>query len=140
MTYFTLTPYALALLLSLGWMPQVVHAQQLQQPASILPWHGSRPEMQLALRPPLTQLPNIEDSPAWLVDSGKQPAQTKSKSSGLFMVETEEFVDLGTLNQEPTAPTGGNANRKWSGKPQAKGPGSFLRALGIQAFRPGKRN
>ena len=138
MANFTIYQYALPLLLSLGCIPSLLHAQQLQQPESVLPWSATQPKVTLALRPPVSA--RLDDSPAWLVGSVQNRAETPPKSSGLHMVETEPFVDLGPLEAEPIPKTTSSAFRQRTSRSTLSRPLSFFKALGIQANRPQNRN
>lgn len=140
MSYFALTQYALALAFSLGFLPSSLQAQQLQQPASVLPWASAQPEMKLALRPPRSPNTDADDSPAWLLDSAKKPAKATPKSNGLHMVETERFVDLGPLDEEPNQASASPPRKNRSFGSNRSRPLSFLRALGIRTNRSGTRN
>ncbi|MGI9428808.1 MAG: hypothetical protein ACR2NM_09130 [Bythopirellula sp.] len=140
MSCLALNQYTLALLLSLGFLPNSIQAQQLQQPASVLPWAGAQPEIKLALRPPVSSINASKDVPAWLDDSVSKPVQTAPKSSGLHRVETERFVDLGPLDEQPYQPTTGPTLRQRSNRSKTSGPLSFFKALGIRANWPHGRN
>ena len=138
MTSYVLNQFAFAIILSLGMVPHVVQAQQLQQPESVLPWTGRQPEIKLALRPPLAEIP--ENSSAWLVDPVNRPAKASPANSGLHMVETEKFVDLGPLEAEPNQRSTRSPSRRQAGDSQTIRPLNIFRALGIQANRPRSRN
>ena len=133
MAYFAINRLAFALVLSLGFASTLAQAQQLQQPASVLPWAGSQPEIKLALRPPVAKIP--EDSPGWLVEPVKQPFETAPPKTGLHMVETEKFVDLGPLEAEPTQAATSRGARTRNHAAAASRPWNIFKALGIQANR-----
>ncbi len=115
-------------------------AQQLSQPASVLPWQPDRlgNEAQNAF-----ELPTISrqsDSPMWLLDvqNSIKHKRTEEKSD-LPNVETEHHSDLGQLEADPATSRRYSVHRKRATGTNSGRSFSLLRALGIQASRGNNR-
>jgi len=126
------------LALHAGLTPSLLSAQQLSQPASMLPWQAAQPEINqseiyLALNGPIRR--SVSDSPAWLLDTTKPLSRQSPKKNTMPMVETESFVNLGPLNKHSTAQKARSSQRKRASHTNGHGSFSLFRALGIQADR-----
>ena len=121
----------------LGLSPSHLNAQQLSQPASVLPWKPAKVETQLALKSPITA--SESDSPRWLTEQAKPLTTQQAKAKALPMVETEQFADLGPLDDDPTAQPLQRVRPNRTGRTNAVRPFNLFRALGIQASRSGNR-
>lgn len=126
-----------------AWLtPSLLSAQQLSQPASMLPWQVAQPEinqpeMYLALNSPIRS--SVSDSPAWLLDTAKPLSRQSHKGNTMPMIETESFSNLGQMNKHSTAQNAQSGQRKRTSRTSSHRSFNFFRALGIQASRSGSR-
>ncbi len=120
--------------LSAGLVPSLLSAQQLCQPASMLPWRASQPELKLALHGPIKsglRGNGRSDSPAWLLDTAQPIAQESRVQKDLPSVEKESFANLGQLNRNFGTPNTRSAYRKRSSNSAGKRSFRLFRALGL---------
>ena len=92
----------LILALACGLIPTVANAQQLRQPASVLPLNRSQPAAKRVI-----QAPEAELLPHWLLQANKakpdqalptqKVAQRTATRKAMPMVETEDFSWLGDI-------------------------------------------
>ncbi len=115
-------------------------AQQLSQPASVLPW---TPNQQSAETQHAFELPTItrgSDSPMSLLDV-QNSVQRKGveEKPELPNVEKEHHSDLGHLDAAPATPHRYSLQRNRATSSKSGRSFSLLRALGIQASRGNNR-
>jgi len=128
--------------LSLGLVPSLLSAQQLSQPASILPWRSSPPEVKLALQASQETRSKASDSPAWLIESAKPLTQLSPTQDDMPMVETESYANLGQINRRSAdqKPQSIRPIRRKNASPSSSNRSfSLLRALGFKINRSDDR-
>jgi len=131
-----------ALSLGFGLAPSLLCAQQLSQPASVLPWRALQPEVKLALNAPVKSTPLksvASDSPAWLLKKARPLSQQAPAREDLPMVETESFENLGYLKSNSATQETQSSQRNRSSRARSKGSNNWFRALRIPANRSGSR-
>ncbi len=142
MCHLTRIPFFFVLSLGFGLAPSLLCAQQLHQPASVLPWRATQPEAKLALNSPVKVGPkksSEKDSPAWLIEAAKPIIQEPSAEQDLPSVEKESFADLGQLHRYSAAQKTKSIRRSRSSHSASKESFNLFRALGIKANRAGNR-
>ncbi len=106
--------------------PASVQAQQIRQPASILPWNSPKTDKPVTIVTPKSSNPT--DSPAWLIETAEKPFHHASIRNKLPNVESQSPVLLGQIRS-------GSAQIGHSSQGLLRYPSS----IGIQAARTNRR-
>jgi len=90
--------------------PASLHAQQIRQPASVLPWKASKagPRTTTIVDPTNT---SQNAPPAWLLQTAKKPFKHSSAHKKLPMVESESFSHLGQIHAHSSSQRASTSKR-----------------------------